>query len=52
MKIVPGDVGDDKLIGDLVLGVSDEAVVDQVMISPPGDTGAGSAPQNLDTIMR
>ena len=47
VKISPGDVLDDKLIGHFVLGVGQEAVIHQVVISPPGHAWARSPTQHL-----
>ena len=44
VEVWPLDVGDDKLIGDFVLGWGGEGVVHQMMVSPPGDAGPGPPP--------
>ena len=49
VEILPGDLGDDELVGHFVAGVGEEGVIHKVMIPPPGHPGAGPPPQHLQT---
>ena len=43
MEVGSLDVWNDELIGHFVLGGGGEGIVHQMMVSPPGHSGTGSA---------
>ena len=50
VEILPGDLGDDELIGHFVAGVGEVGVIHEVMIPPPGHPGTGPPTQHLEQI--
>ena len=50
VEILPGDLGDDELVGHFVAGLGEEGVIRQVVIPPPAHPGTGPPAQHLHQV--